>query len=248
MFELTGKVAIVTGASRGIGRAVAVTLAQCGADIAINYKQNTEQAESVAGEIEDAGGRSILVQGDVSTSRDAMRLVAATQKAFGAVHILVNNAGITRDGLVLRMSEKDWDDVITTDLRSTFVCTKAVLRPMMKQRWGRIINITSVSGLLGNAGQANYSAAKAGMVGLTKAVAREMGSRGITVNAIAPGLVDTDLTSDLPKEARAHLLRQVALGRPAKAEEVAAAAVFLASAEAAYITGHVLVLDGGIGA
>lgn len=246
MGRLGEKVAIVTGASGGIGRAIAEALAAEGAAVAVHYAENREAAEALVGAISEGGGKAASVQADLSMREGAPRVVAAALQAFGRIDILVNNAGILRDTLVLRMRDEDWEAVINTNLNSAFYCTKAVLREFVRQRSGRIINITSVVAETGNAGQANYVAAKAGMIGLTKAVAREVASRGITVNAVAPGFVETRMTGHLsPEQVKMHL-EQVPLGRAGKPEEIAAAVVFLASDDASYITGQVLHVDGGL--
>ena len=247
MFDLAGHAALVTGASRGIGRAIATHLAARGASVAINYNQSAEQAKQLQSEIEAAGGKAIVTQGDVRKPEDADRIVQETIAAFGKLDILVNNAGFNRDTLILRMSLEDWDEVMELNLRAVFLVTKAALRPMMRNRWGRLINIGSVSGIAGNAGQANYAAAKAGLVGFTRAVAREMGSRNITSNLIMPGLVITELTKDIRPEVVQGVKQRLLIDRMGKAEDVAATVVFLASEEAGYITGHVLPVDGGLG-
>ncbi len=246
MIDLTGRVALVTGGSRGIGRAIALRLAGLGAKVAVNYHSSQAAAEEVVQAIKAQGGEAIAVQGDVRDPQDAARIVKATIEAFGKLDILVNNAGTTRDTLLALMKESDWDVVLDTNLKGTFNCTKAAIRPMMRQRWGRIINITSISGVMGNAGQANYSAAKAGLIGFTKAVARELGSRNITVNAVAPGYVPTDLTASLPEDLVAKMLEMTPLGRAGTGEDVANAVAFLASDAAGYITGQVLCVDGGM--
>jgi 3-oxoacyl-[acyl-carrier protein] reductase len=244
MFDLSGKTALVTGGSRGIGRAISLALAGQGASVAVNYVSNQDAAEQVVNEITGSGGTAITLQGDVAAN--AAHLVEATVKQLDAIHILVNNAGLTRDDLMLRMSEEAWDEVLAVDLRAAFLSTKAALRPMVRQRWGRIINISSVAGMVGNPGQANYSAAKAGLIGLTKSVAKEVASRNITANVVAPGLVDTEMIADLTDDQKQAVLTLAPLGRPATAEEVAPAVVYLASEEAAYVTGTVLTVDGGL--
>ena len=246
MKKLDGRVAVVTGASRGIGRAIALKLAEMGAKVVVNYRSNKAAAEEVLDMIQTMGGTAIAIQADVRIFKDAQKLIKSALDQFGRLDILVNNAGTTRDTLLIRMSEEDWDIVIDTNLKGAFNCTKAAQRPMMKQRYGRIVNITSVAGLAGNAGQANYAAAKAGLVGFTKAVAKEVGSRNITVNAVAPGYVPTDLTANLPPDLIAKGLEMTPLGRAGTPEDIANAVAFLVSDDANYITGQVLSVDGGM--
>jgi 3-oxoacyl-[acyl-carrier protein] reductase len=247
MFDLTGKTALVTGGSRGLGRAISLALAGQGADVAINYRGNAEAAEDVAAQITALGRRAPTIQGDTSAGRDACEaIVKAAIDGLGSVDILVNNAGITRDNLLMRMDADEWDAVIDTNLTGPFWMTRAIARPMLKARAGRIINMSSAAGRMGNPGQANYAAAKAGLIGLTKTTARELASRGITCNAIAPGLIETDLTADLPAAATEALIAMTPLGYLGSVEDVAAAAVYFASDEARYITGQVLGVDGGI--
>ncbi len=244
--NLRDRVAVVTGSSRGIGRAIALKLASLGAKVVINYKSSVEAAEVVVEEIKAGGGEAVAVQADVSVPAEAQALIKTATETYGRLDILVNNAGVNRDTLLMRMKEEDWDIVLDTNLKGAFNCTKAAQRPMMKQRYGRIVNITSVTGLVGNPGQANYSAAKAGLVGFTKAVAREIGSRNITVNAVAPGFIETDMTASLPQEFKDKALEMTPLGRFGAPEDVASAVAFLVSEEAGFITGHVLSVDGGM--
>lgn len=243
---LAGKLALITGSSQGIGRATAIRLAQSGADIVINYRSNANAAAEVKAHIEDMGRRCIAIQADVSQEEEVSRLFARANEALGPIAILVNNAGTTRDKLIIQMSLADFEHVLNTNLRSTFLCTKAALRGMIRARWGRIVNISSPAGLLGNAGQANYSASKAGIVAFTISTAREMASRNITANAIAPGFIPTELTSILTEEQRKFLLDVTPLGRFGTPEEIAAAINFLCSPEASYITGQILGVDGGM--
>jgi 3-oxoacyl-[acyl-carrier protein] reductase len=244
--EETRKTALVTGASRGIGRAIALELAKRGYDVAINYGHSQDEAESVKKEIEAAGGHALLLQGDVSSPEDVSRIFAEIKSQWGRLDVLVNNAGINRDTLLLRMSEEQWDAVINTDLRSDFLTIKAAARMMMRQRSGSIINISSVVGITGNAGQANYAAAKAGVIGLTKAAAKELAGRGIRVNAIAPGFIQTAMTDAIPEKLREGMIASIPLGRMGSGEDVARAAAFLASDDSSYITGQVLKVDGGM--
>lgn len=246
MGKLEGKVALVTGASRGIGRSIALELAREGADIAINYAGNQALANEVAGEIEGLGRKAFVIQANVADSETVTNMVKAVISEFGKLDILVNNAGITRDNLIMRMKEEDWDSVIDTNLKGVFLCTKAVARQMMKQKSGRILNISSVVGVSGNAGQANYVAAKSGVIGLTKTTARELAPRGITVNAIAPGFIETDMTDQLAEDLQKQMLGQIPLGRFGQTEDIAKTAVFLASDDAGYITGQTILVDGGM--
>ncbi|MBI2773099.1 MAG: 3-oxoacyl-[acyl-carrier-protein] reductase [Chloroflexi bacterium] len=245
--DFQGKVALITGGARGIGRATAIRLAKGGAKLAINYKGNAAAAAEAQKLVEEAGGTARTIQGDVSLEADVDRLVKeALAFGDGRIDIVVNNAGITRDDLLMRMTPQAWDEVIDLNLRGAFLVTRAVMRPMMKQRYGRIVNVSSVAGVVGNAGQANYSAAKAGLIGFTKTVAREMATRNITCNAVAPGFVPTDLTNDLLEKMKDTILPQIPLGRFGTVEDVAGAIAFLLSDDAAYITGQVLVIDGGM--
>lgn len=243
---MTGRVALVTGASRGIGRAIAERLAADGCRVAVNYRSRGEAAEEVVAAIRSRGGEAIAVAGDVGDGAAVTAMFSIVESALGPVEILVNNAGITADDLLLRMKPEAWDTVIRTNLDSVYLCTRAALRGMLKGRWGRIVSITSVAGISGNAGQANYAAAKAGVIGFTRSVAKEVGSRGITVNAVAPGFVETDMTDALGAEVRAAVLPAIAVGRFGTAPEIAAAVGYLASDDAGYVTGQVLVVDGGL--
>jgi 3-oxoacyl-[acyl-carrier protein] reductase len=244
--SLENKVALVTGGSRGIGRAIAMEFAARGAAVVANYNKSPVVVEEVVKKIQETGGKAAMYQADVADFKQAEALVKFTIKIFGDLHVLVNNAGITRDTLIMLMSEKDWDAVLETNLKSTFNCSKAAVKHMMRKRYGRIINIASVAGQMGNAGQTNYSASKAGQIGFTKALAREVATRNITVNAIAPGFVDTEILNSVPPEMLEAALKFVPLGRKGKPEEIAYAVAFLASDQAAYITGQVLGVDGGM--
>jgi len=244
--RLEGKIALVTGASRGIGRAVALRLAADGANVVVNYRERGDAAEEVASSVRASGVEALVVQADVALGNDVERMVQTTLDTFKRIDILVNNAGITRDTLIMRMSEDDFDSVINTNLKSTFLVTKAAMRPMLRQRGGRIVNITSISGVMGNAGQANYSASKAGMIGFTRSTAREVASRNITCNAVAAGVIDTEIWAGVSEAAIASLLQMVPAGRKGTPEDVAEAVAFLATDGAAYITGQVLNVDGGL--
>ncbi|MDR3540857.1 MAG: 3-oxoacyl-[acyl-carrier-protein] reductase [Desulfosporosinus sp.] len=243
---LNDSVAIVTGSGRGIGRAIALELAAAGAKVVVNYAGRSDKAEETAKLIREAGGESLTVQADVSRADDVDRLIQTTLDHYGKIDILVNNAGITRDSLLLRMKEADWDAVLATNLKGVFLCTKAVSKGMLKQRSGVIVNISSVVGLSGNAGQANYAAAKAGVVGFSKSVAKEFAPRGIRVNVVAPGYIITDMTETLPEGVQSDILRAIPLGRLGRPEDIAKMVRFLVSSEAAYITGQTFSVDGGM--
>lgn len=244
--ELEGKIALVTGASRGLGRAIAVKLASLGAKVAVNYTSREEEAGKVVKEIAGQGGEAVAIKASVADAAAVKAMFREVVGKWGAIDILVNNAGITRDNLILRMSDEAWDEVLNTNLRGAYLCTKAALRHMMGQPSGRIINISSLAGILGNAGQANYSAAKGGLIALTKSIAREVGSLNITVNAIAPGFISTEMTDKLPPETKDMILSRISLNRFGTPEDVAELVAFLASERASYITAQVIGIDGGI--
>jgi 3-oxoacyl-[acyl-carrier protein] reductase len=244
--SLEKRVALVSGASRGLGRAIALELARRGAAVTVNYNRSAEAAEGVVKEIISAGGQAAAFKADVSDFKQAQELVKFAIETFGNLDILVNNAGITRDTLIMMMSEEDWDNVMRTNLKSTFNCSKAAVKHMIRKRYGRIVNISSVAGQMGNPGQTNYSASKAGQIGFTKSLAREVAARNITVNAIAAGYIETDIWADVPEEARQAIMNLIPLGRKGQPEEIAYAVAFLASEQAAYITGQVLGVDGGM--
>jgi 3-oxoacyl-[acyl-carrier protein] reductase len=245
MSELSGKTALITGAGRGIGKEIARALGEAGANLVISDIA-ADAANQTAAEFNDRNVKTLAVAGDISKSEDVEVLFKAASDTFGGVDILVNNAGITRDNLLARMEEKDWDLVLTVNLKGAFLCTKAASRGMMKRRYGRIVNISSVVGIMGNAGQANYSASKAGLIGLTKSAAKELASRNVTVNAVAPGYIATDMTKDLPEEAKTKFLQSVPLGRPGTPQDISGVVLFLVSEAASYITGQVIHIDGGM--
>jgi len=244
--NLSGKVALVTGSGRGIGKEIALKLAHAGASVIINDVGNPAPAEETAQAIKNIGRQSMAIMGDVSVTADVNRMIETALAAFGKIDILINNAGVTRDGLLIRMQDEEWDKVINIDLRSVFLCSRAVCKTMLKQRWGRIISISSIVGMIGNPGQVNYAAAKAGIIGFTRATAKELASRNITVNAIAPGFIDTEMTKQLSEEKRQEMAAKIPAGILGTPNDVAEAVLFLASDEARYITGQVITVDGGI--
>jgi len=246
MGRFEGKSAIVTGASRGIGREIAILLGNEGARVAVNYSGSKEKAEEVVELIKQSGGDAFAIQANVSDAEQVKQMIDETLKTFGSIDMLVNNAGITRDNLLMRMKEDEWDDVIDINLKGVFLCTKAVTRQMMKQRAGKIVNLASIVGVIGNPGQANYVAAKAGVIGLTKTTARELATRNITVNAVAPGFITTDMTDALPKDVKEQMLGSIPLGKLGSAQDVAGAVAFLLSDDANYITGQTIHVDGGM--
>ena len=237
---------MITGGSRGIGRAIALQLASQGMRIVVNYVINEEAAAEVVKRVEEAGSQAVALRGNVTKSNEVEQVFTQAADAFGPVEVLVNNAGIIRDSLLMRMSDEDWDSVVDLDLRSVFLCTRAGIRTMVRERWGRVINIGSIVGLRGNAGQANYAAAKAGLVGFTQSVAKEVASRNVTVNCVAPGYVETDIVEDLPKELKQHIMDRVPIGRFGRPEEIAGLVGFIASDAASYITGQAIAVDGGL--
>ena len=243
---MEGRTALVTGGGRGIGRAIAVRLAKGGAKVAVSYRSNDEAAAETAKLVRDAGRECETFQSDVGSAEDVKAVVAALGEAFGPVEILVNNAGTTRDNIMMRMKDAEFDEVIETNLKGTYLCTRAVLRGMVRARWGRIVNLSSVVGLMGNAGQANYAASKAGIIGMTKSIAREVANRGITANAVAPGYVETELTGGLSEEIKGRVLEQIPVGRFGDPEDVAEVVAFLVGDGAAYVTGQTIAVDGGM--
>ncbi len=245
MYDLSGKVALITGASRGIGREISLTFARAGAAVAINYQRNGEAAREVLDKVKAEGGKGMMIQGDVAQKDDCNKMVKETVDNLGRIDILINNAGITRDNILARMKPEEWEEVIQTNLNGVFNCCQAVIRPFLKQKSGRIVNMASIAGIYGNSGQANYASSKAGVIAFTKTLSKELGSRGITVNAVAPGLIETEMTSELGEATLEDNINKIPLGRLGKPEEVAAAVLFLVAA-GEYITGQVLAVDGGL--